>query len=426
MKVAFFSDHRFARDASGVHYSYGGLPYAALARYLKFFDSVVVVGRVSEGTRPNMTVASGDGLEMACVERDSPLSLFGNAVRLHARGVLAAVDCAIIRLPSFIGEVAVQEAIRSGKPWIAEVVGCTWDALWTHGSLAGKLMAAPMFLMTRRQVRSAPFALYVSREFLQRRYPSGGVTVGCSDVVIEKPRDDVLERRLRRIDRVDARGPVSLGLVGSLDVDYKGHEAALRSLAVLTDSMPLLKLLCLGGGDPGRWRKRAAELGVERNVEFVGTLPHGAPVLDWMDGLDLFLIPSLTEGLPRALVEAMSRALPAVGSRTGGIPELIGGSYTHPPRDSRALASLIRRLLESRTEMRACAQRNWSSAADYAVDVLEERRSRFMKRFEAYAEAVRADRKRSADRRGTVTRSGSSRPAARRRNKCEQSTPRRR
>lgn len=389
MRAAFFSDHRFARDAAGVHYSYGGLPYAALARYLRFFERVVVVGRVKEETCPHMSVASGDGLEMACVERDSPLSLLGESVRLHCRKVIASVDCAIIRIPNFIGEAAVEEVIRAGKPWMAEVVGCTWDALWHHGSLRGKLMAAPMFLMSRRQVGAAPFALYVSREFLQRRYPCAGVTLGCSDVEIERPSQQVLERRLARIDSLQPGQRTTLGLVGSLDVDYKGHEVALRALALVKAQAPDVTLRCLGGGDSARWRRRARELGVEANVEFTGTVPHGQPVLEWMDDLDLLLVPSLQEGLPRAVVEAMSRALPVVGARTGGIPELIDERHVHAKRDHRKLAQLILQLVTNRVAMKSCARQNWRTACEYAVDVLDEKRDRFVERFKAHASSLK-------------------------------------
>jgi hypothetical protein len=390
MRTAFFTDHRFARDAAGVHYSYGGLPYGALARYVKHFDEVVVVGRVSDEAKPGMTVASGPGLRMACVEQSSPLALFGGPVRRHVRDVLGSVDCAIVRLPSFIGEVVVGEAIHASRPWMAEVVGCPWDALWNHGTVGGRLLAAPMFVMTRRQVASAPFALYVTREYLQRRYPSRGETVGCSDAVIESPSAAVLERRLLRIAAPPSARPVRLGLVGSLDVDYKGHDVALRALAELRSSTPAVRLSCLGGGDAARWRRRAAELGVEDLVEFAGTLPHGAPVLEWMDGLDVFVIPSLLEGLPRALVEAMSRALPVVGSAVGGIPELVDARHVHPRGDGRALAALLRRLVASPAELEECARGNWSAAASYTAAALDARRDAFMSRFKAHALARRA------------------------------------
>jgi glycosyltransferase involved in cell wall biosynthesis len=389
MRAAFFHDHVFGRDTKGIHYTYGSLPYPVLARYGRHFETLVVVGRVRDADASARTVADGRGIEMACLERASRYSMvLGRGAPLrHVRAVLDGVDCAIIRLPSAIGEIARREAVRTGKPWMAEVVGCPWDALWNHGSLAGKLLAPRTYVLTRRAVASAPYALYVTQGFLQRRYPCRGETMACSDVSVEAPRQDVLERRLARVQGGREGRPAVLGLVGSLDVKYKGHETALRAVSLLSGAGIDVRLRCIGGGDASPWRRRAAELGIADRVELMGTLPHGPAVLEWMDGLDLFLIPSLQEGLPRALVEAMSRAVPAVGARTGGIPELIGPEHLHPASDHRCLAERIGRLLRRPDEMKLCARRNWEVARGFSGDVLDARRSGFLARFRSFAES---------------------------------------
>jgi glycosyltransferase involved in cell wall biosynthesis len=324
---------------------------------------------------------------MDCVEAGRWL-LFGPAVIRHVRGVLARADAAIVRLPSGLGLVACREAMRTGKPWLAEVVGSCWDALWHHGSLRAKAAAWPLDRLNRHHIARAPFALYVSREFLQRRYPCRGQTFACSDVLIERPRPEVLERRLASIRAAGRRRPI-LGIVGSLDVDYKGHETALRAVALLRSSGRPVTLRCLGAGDPARWRARAAALGITEDLEFTGALPGGDPVRDWMDGLDLYLAPSLQEGLPRALAEAMSRALPAVGARVGGIPELLEDGWIHAPRDHRGLARRIRLLLDDPDQRTAAARRNWEATRDYAPELLDARRAGFLERFRAFAAAPR-------------------------------------
>jgi glycosyltransferase involved in cell wall biosynthesis len=391
MRAAFFHDNRFGRDASGAYYTCGALGYGVLARYLEHFDELTVVGRVQEANELMRTVVNGPGIKMACTEQLSPLELmFGSAIPRHVRAVMAQVDCAIARLPSAIGEVACREAIRTGKPWMVELVGCSWDALWGHGSIAGKVLAGYGFFRTRRCVNRAPFALYVSQQFLQSRYPCSGTSLACSDVNIDEVAQDVLERRLRRIGEGFGRRSVVIGLVGSLNVAYKGHETALQAVHRVARAVPTVKLRFLGEGDPSPWRRRAAALGIEGKVEFCGSLPEGRPVLQWMDELDLFIIPSHTEGLPRALVEAMSRALPAIGSNVGGIPELIDGAWTHRPRDHQRLAQLIRALVESPERLEELARRNWSRARNYEVKVLRERRDRFFRAFKAYASAGEA------------------------------------
>lgn len=388
MIAAFFHDERFTRDASGTWYSGGALPYAALARYLAHFERIVVVARHDEREATNRTVASGPGTEWACL-RCSELSptRYLRLVTARVREVLARVDCAIVRMPSLMGCLASREALRIRTPFLAEVVGPAFGPLWDHGSWKGKLAAAPLALLNRHYVGRAPFAIYVTRATLQRSYPPGGEWAAASDVVIDAPRPDVLARRLARIDARARGAPAALGLVGSYDVAYKGHETALRALAILRRSGRPVTLRCIGVGDPTRWRARAASLGVAPYVELGGALPQGDAVLGWMDALDVLLVPSLHEGLPRALVEAMSRALPAVGSSRGGIAELLEPRALHPATSHRALASRVAGLLDDPAAMRAQAARNWREASGYVREDLEARRDELVRRFSA---AVRA------------------------------------
>jgi hypothetical protein len=392
VRLAFFHDHRFRRDSTGTYFSTGGLSYQVFKRYLKHFDSVVVVARLQSANAEDfaaLTVASGAGVTMQCVERSSPVSLaFGSRERRQVRDVLARADCAIVRLPSQLGLVACSEASRIGTPLMIEIAGCAFDSAWHHGSRAARLAAPGVYWLTRRAVSKSAFAVYVSDSYLQQRYPCRGTTVACSNVVIGVPEAEVLERRIARITTPGGAG-ASIGLVGSLDVDYKGHDTALLAFRRVRRRDPRARLKFLGQGDPTRWRERARALGLDSHVEFVGTLPAGPQVLTWMDGLDMLWVPSLTEGLPRALVEAMSRGVPCVGSRVGGIPELLGQGVTHPPRDHRALAALSTRLIGDSAELVECARRNFAVAQSYAAPVLEARRERCLRQFADYAAARR-------------------------------------
>lgn len=388
MRAAFFHDHRFRRTPDGDCFTGGNLPYAVLRRYLAHFDHLTVVGRC-EGVADASALArsSGEGVGFACLPPGaSPATPWAPGLRRHVRAVLERVDCAVIRLPSVVGLAAAAEAARAGRPWLAEVVGCAWDALWNHGAARTRLAAGPMWALCRRWIARAPYALYVSREFLQRRYPCAGAVEACSDVRIDPPRAEVLERRLARIAG-PRRGPAVLGLVGSLDVDYKGHGTALRAVAALRRQGLAVRLRCLGGGDAARWRGLAAKLGVADQVEFTGTLPAGGAVFAWMDELDLFVVPSVVEGLPRALVEAMSRACPVVGSTAGGIPELLPARALHPPRDHARMAALVGEALRRPEQLAAAAAESFEAARRYAPESLDSRRSRFLERFAAAAGA---------------------------------------
>ncbi len=383
MRAAFFHDTKFARDRDGRHHS-NHLSDAVLARYLRHFEHLTVVGRVIDVARSEELVVGSERVTMACVETSSAAALLAPSTFRHVARVLTASDCAILRLPSTMGLVACRVAERLRTPWMAEIVGDPAASLWTHGSLAGKVLAPIFHVLMRRDVACATHALYVTRDHLQRRYPTRGVSVGCADVQIDPPRRDVLVRRFAKIDGA-AGGPRTLGLIGFLDVDYKGHETALQALATRRKLGEPVRLRLLGAGDPTRWRRRAATLGVLDLVEFSGALPSGAPVLAWLDDVDVLVMPSRTEGLPRALVEGMSRAVPAIGARVGAIPELLPDRWLHAPSDPRALARLVGEMTASRETMRREAQRNWEVAHEYAGPVLETKRDAFLRAFRSFA-----------------------------------------
>ena len=77
-----------------------------------------------------------------------------------------------------------------------------------------------------------------------------------------------------------------------------------------------------GNGNPDRLKRVASECGVGDNIKFLGSLSR-TMVMQELDSCDVYIQPSLQEGLPRSVIEAMSRGCPVLGANTAGIPELI-------------------------------------------------------------------------------------------------------
>jgi glycosyltransferase involved in cell wall biosynthesis len=392
MKAAFCYDHEFVLAGGGEIYSSGAFSVSSWQRYLAVFDELVVISRCRDlGAQERL-----EGLNRASAPRVSFVfvpSLAGATdllmrraeVRAALRSAFARVDGVVVRLPSAIGSRAAEIARELGKPLAAEVVGCPWDALWNHGSWLGKIYAPVAVWRTRRAVRRARHVLYVTGAFLQRRYPALGKTACASNVEIPTPNPAVLVRRLQRI-AAQERSTV-LGLIGSIGHRYKGVHTAIEALARLHAELPQLELRVLGGGDPSSLMALAQRLGVAPRVRFCGRLPGGQPVLDWLDEVDVYLQPSFQEGLPRALIEAMSRGCPAIGSTAGGIPELLEAGWQHRPGAAAALARLIHRLALDKDARAGAARRNFQCAKNYGASVLQSRRRAF---WSAFAEQVRS------------------------------------
>src|SRR5690606_35037336 len=111
----------------------------------------------------------------------------------HLKPLIKKADIVILRLPSFFGSCAIEVCRELNKPYVTEVVGCTWDSNWNHGSLIGKLRAPISFSKTNKQIKDATYVIYVTEQFLQKRYPSNAsITSYASDVYIDDFSEEIL------------------------------------------------------------------------------------------------------------------------------------------------------------------------------------------------------------------------------------------
>ena len=142
--------------------------------------------------------------------------------------------------------------------------------------------------------------------------------------------------------------PPTAPLVGSVGRLHpqKDFTTLLKALVRVRDRLPDVHLLLVGDGElHADLTRQAHTLGVATSVTFTG---YRSDILDILATLDLFVLPSLWEGLPNALLEAMAAGLPVVATAVGGTPEVVVDGVTGflvPPRDPQALADAILRLL---------------------------------------------------------------------------------
>jgi glycosyltransferase involved in cell wall biosynthesis len=136
-------------------------------------------------------------------------------------------------------------------------------------------------------------------------------------------------------------------------------------------------VLCGEGKLRSALEARAAAAGLGARATFLGQVPYGARVWEQLDRADLFVLPSRAEGLPRAIIEAMARGLPCIGSTVAGIPELLAVDDMVAPDDVPGLAAKIREVLADRARMERMSRRNLERAQDYREDALVARRRAF-------------------------------------------------
>lgn len=390
MKVAFAHDHIFYVDENLKFYSSGSLSYRVWERYLKVFREVVVISRFKKIDDTinikKLSLSSGKNVKFAPVININNLKgiLKRQKVKEAIADTLRDCDALIARLPSEIGLLAINVAKQLNIPYAIELAGEPFSALWYHGSFVGKVYAPILSYRVKRTIKDCNFVLYVTKEYLQRKYPTNGYTESCSNVEINAQLVDILHNRIKKIEQNES-GKVVLGLIGSLQAAYKGIDTAFQALKYIEEELPNIQLRILGPGNPNKWKTLAKEIGVESKVIFDGVLPAGEAVYQWLDQIDLYIQPSLTEGLPRALIEAMSRGCPAIGSRVGGIPELLQEDCMHNPKNYKELGKLILNSL-NQDWMKEQAQRNFHVAKNYYKDVLGRKRTMFWEKFREFCE----------------------------------------
>jgi glycosyltransferase involved in cell wall biosynthesis len=196
------------------------------------------------------------------------------------------------------------------------------------------------------------------------------------------PADTIQDRhrRLResRWQAIKNGSPIRIGFIGTFASLYKGPDTLLHAIGLCRGRLNLRLEIVGAGRYLSEMKALADKLGVTDRVEFRGEISSGHSIFEFLDSIDLFVMPSRQEGLPRALVEAMSRGCPCIASAVGGIPELLEASDLVPPRSSEKLAKLILQVACDSNRLLAMSARNLAKAAQFSPQALNESRRQFL------------------------------------------------
>jgi glycosyltransferase involved in cell wall biosynthesis len=156
-----------------------------------------------------------------------------------------------------------------------------------------------------------------------------------------------------------------IGTVGALTKE-KGHVYLLKAVASVTKDSPEAVFLVVGDGkERSSLEKIGLELGIGNNVIFTGMRKD---VPDILSILDVFVLPSLNEGLPMALLEAQAARVPTISTRVGAIPNVMEDGTTGiliPPKDPEAIARAINRVLSDRDTAIKMAEKGFEKVRDH-------------------------------------------------------------
>src|SRR5690606_31481992 len=394
MKVLFVHDHRFA-CIDNDYYSPGGLHKTVWSRYLNCFEEVIVLGRtLREYNKEKLTISSREKVTFELLDYlETPTNTYRYKYRLKQdiKKIIVEhkINAVIARLPSDLGYAVIDVCKEIVLPYAIEVVACTYDAIanyqftpwYNYRNLATKILAPFAYRKMQNYVKSANHVIYVTKSFLQNRYPAScsAIVSYASNVELPNFEEDVLNKHISLLE--EEQKELRFGMIGNVDVLYKGYDITLEALALIRDEIPHFKLYLVGAGKGDTVKNIAEKLGLTDNIVFVGKLQSGSQVFHFLDKLDLYLHPSRQEGLPRSLVEAMGRGCPCLGSKTAGIPELLPVECLHDTGDYKKLSKQILNLINSKEKQINAARVNFKKAKEYNITILAERRNAFLNSF---------------------------------------------
>jgi glycosyltransferase involved in cell wall biosynthesis len=371
---------RFERSPDGRVWTPGPFAHPFWSSYREVFERIRVLARVRdvESAPPGWNRADGEGVAFTAIPYFVGPWQYLYKVRRVAKTVRAALACedaVILRVPAELARCIEAVLRRTGRPYGVEVVGDPYD-VFAPGSVRHPLRSFLRWHFTRqmrRQCAGACGAAYVTHHQMPQRYPCPAHMMFFSDVELPSTAHVAQPRPPRRQARA-----FTLITVGTLEQLYKAPDVLIDAVGVCVGRGCNLRLILVGGGKyQPALQARAAALGLGERVVFRGQLASGEAVRAALDAADLFVLPSQAEGLPRAMIEAMARALPCLGSRVGGIPELLPAEDLVTPRDVQGLAAKIVEVLSDPDRLARMSARNLAKSCEYGPEILRERRLAF-------------------------------------------------
>jgi glycosyltransferase involved in cell wall biosynthesis len=398
MRLTATVEYRFDQTPDGAVWTNTTFPYEFWTRYLEVFDAVNVVARAKavHSVPESYRRVDGENVSFTALPHYiGPLQFLLRLRRLKqsALEVVAPDDAVIFRLGSILADLVESSLRATGHPYGVQVVSDPYDA-FAPGAIPHPLRSFFRWYFPRRLRRlceNACASAYVTRERLQRRYPpvNSVHTTFFSD--IEYP-DSAFVAQPRTY--VEKDSPLNLVMVGSLDQLYKAPHILIDAVAAVLREGVDLKLKFVGDGKHRSDLEAQVErLGIGQKVVFLGEISSGEAVLKELDESDLFVLPSFTEGLPRAMIEAMARGLPCIGSTAGGFPEILEEEDMVSPGDREALSKKICEVVLSPERMTEMSRRSLEVAREYKKEILRARRVKFYQAVREQTEAWIQSRK---------------------------------
>lgn len=362
--------------------------YEFFKRYLDVFESVRLVTRMKKITYEelgNRILVSGPRLEFYSLPfYHGPWQYAKKYFKIKEELTKAInnCDCAVLRIPDQLAFQLFYNLKRANIPCAVEVVAHPWD-LYAPGTI--KTVLRPFLrvlwdISQKKICRNAEGVSYVTEKYIQKRYPSNIGKNPDDKFETSYTSADLDEKYFHKPNRqyFDLKRQFNIIHVSGVNNSAKGHFELLHSVSDLINNKKInLSLTFVGGGTKlNDYKELSRKLGLDKNVAFLGHISDPNEIINLLIKSDLFVLPTLTEGLPRVVIEAMATGLPCIASNVGGVPELLSERALVEPKNISSLKNRMYDFITNPKILTEESERNYNRALDFSsIKVTKQRKA---------------------------------------------------
>lgn len=372
MRVLINLEHRFYKYNDAI---YDDTTYNAdfFKPYVESFGNVVVLARVKEISLitdkfQRVDIDNISFFELPDYNRYSFIYVIPKIIISLCRIRINDYDAVILRKPCRIGRLLSFLKLNSNSNYLIEYLGDMFDIAALKTSFISRYYAYLIAFWEKKQIKKAPIVTYVTKRYLQSHFPCGSSSKSFSWS------DVMLERKQFVVKKIEKLNSCYTFIYTASFSKYKGHHYLPEIFKKLHLEGYQWKLVLIGDGVERKYiESKFLEYGINNHVEFTGNIPNNI-VRSYLAKADVYISTSLTEGLPRAILEAMACSLPVVAFSVGGINELIDSKYLTKSGEISKMLDIIKMLYMDIDFFESASRNNYYTAQMYNVDSMKSSR----------------------------------------------------
>lgn len=380
MKLLWVGSVHLYQGKDGNYYTPTAYDYEFIKRYLSVFEEVRFLGKVVEHNVADCSSylpVSGERVEVFEIPWHQGLKgmlRIINKLMVVYKSALKGCDCSVFRIAQ-IESFFVYLLGGWKKPYVVELVNDPESFVGMH--YIWKQICAGF---VRHMIKHSKGTAYVTKQYLQKKYPicSKNNTFQACYSSVEINEEDIYKEP---VNYKKGKKFLIVHVANAISGYMKGHKTLIEMACILKQKGVSFEVRCIGDGTMvEEFRLYAKKCNVEKEVQFLGRINGKDNMLKELRRCHMMVFPTGSEGLPRAVIEAMAVGLPCISTPVGGIPELIERKYLFAPDDARGFADEVDRLINEPGELYDMGMKNLRMARTFSKKILQRKREAFYKK----------------------------------------------